>query len=264
MKYIFFALMLFSCNGLLAQKKSEKELFKLFATVCNSYKQQLPVQLTLDYKRESNIIVHADDSSVSMNGYFFISKDLSYIRFGDIEQVITDSFALVVMNNIHQMALSAKTVDPAENVSNMMNEQFSEKSIEKMKDFFTVSQSFLAKQDARLSMWSKNKIYNTDLSLQEVNLSYNKLTNDPQKVEMIKRTLIKKSDDHAFSTAQMISIPEKGDFYIKEEKTDFIFSSIGHDADKKSPVMLSDRIVKDASNSYIPAKAYETYNITFN
>ena len=127
MKYKILAALIVFSQALFAQERETAQLFKKYVNVCNTYKQ-LPLQLEIEYKRSTNMVLSNDDST-TMKGIFYIQKDGAYIKFGDAEQIITDSLVLIVMTNIKQMVLSESNVDIAGQVNKMINTPVGDSSI---------------------------------------------------------------------------------------------------------------------------------------
>jgi hypothetical protein len=263
MKYIITIAFIFLSHTIFAQSKQTMQLFKQFVTVCNAYKQ-LPLQLTVNYKKTTNLPVRGDDSS-TMQGVFYLQKNNAYISFGNVEQILTDSLALVVMGNVNQMLLSAGATDIEAKINGMINTPVKDASVEEFAKKYTIQQTGTGGTTAVLEITGRQNLYGTDVPAERVMLSYNPVTNEPQNITTIKRRLIKRpAADSVQYSATTVTIPQKGDYLIKEDVTDFVYKTITHDAGKKMPVILADRIVKDAAGSFVPVKAYQNYRLIVN
>jgi hypothetical protein len=261
MKYKLLIASIFLSVNIFAQSKETTQLFKKFVIICNGYKQ-LPLQLIVDYKKTSNMPLYKDDST-AMQGVFYLEKGAAYIKFGEAEQIVTDSLALIVMSGINQMLLSENTTDIAAKVNSMINMTVMDSSVKSFAERYTIQQKSLDAVTAVLEISNKQKVYGTEIPFEKIILTYNSKTNDPQKIETIKRGLIKKPAEGEYA-ATMITIPEKGEYLLKEDVTAYVYKTITHDANKKMPVILADRIVKDTANNYIPVKAYKNYTLIVN
>jgi hypothetical protein len=263
MKYRFLIVIFFLSTNLFAQSKDDRQLFKKFVTICNSYKQ-LPLQLSIEFKKSSNIPLNKEDSSV-MEGVFYLQAEGGYIRFGNAEQIVTDSFVLMIMNGNKQMILSKYATDIAAQVNNMVSMPVTDSSIKGLNERYTIRQEQLDNETAILKISNKQNVYATELPFETNTLTYNTRSGNPVKIETIKRSLIKNTPgtDPGFS-ARTVSVPQKGDYLIKEDTTTYMYKTIAHDTNKNLPVKMQDRIEKDSSGNYAPAKAYKNYTLIVN
>lgn len=263
MKYKLLIVFILLSQGLFAQNKQAKQLFKKYISVCNAYKQ-LPLQLEIEYKKTSNIVLYKSDSS-TMQGVFYIKKEGAYIQFGEAEQIITDSLVLIVMGNIKQMVLSKNTIDIAGQVNKMISVPVSDSSIKMLTDKYTIQQKTSDKETAVLEITNKQNVYSTQLPLEINTLTYNTKNGNPLKIETLKRSLVKKPAEGGFPfSATVVSIPQKGDYLVKEEVTVYGYKILTHDVNIKLPVLLADRIEKDNSVNYVPVKGYKNYALLIN
>lgn len=261
MKYRITIALAFLSFGLFAQSRQEKELFTKFESVCNAYKK-LPLQLTLSYGTKSNIL--KKDTAMT-EGSFFIANNGAYIRFADVEQIINDSFALTVMGSIHQMVLSKNAINISDQFNKMMSAPVSNISVEKFFEMYSIKETTEDPQSNILIVESKKKISGTNIPAEEINIKYNGKTSDPEKVETVKRTLVKKLDDSDVpETVKTVVLPDKGNYVLREESATYLYKKIEHEQNGPLPVVLSDRIKKDEFNNYTPVKAYEGYELKFN
>jgi hypothetical protein len=259
---ITIALFLLTTN-LFAQSKEEKQLFKTFVAVCNSYKQ-FPLQLTVDYKKESNFPLSEADSKVQ-EGLFCFQKGAGYIKFGELEQVVTDSLVLMIMSSIKHMVLSENNKELGAQLSNMMNVPLNDSSITTLSKKYAITQKIIDKTTTQLFITAKQKLNSTELPLEEIMLLYNSKNLDPQSIETIKRGLVKKEKiGDAKIIATTVTIPQKGDYLVKEDKSIFVYKTITHSEKYILPVLLSDRIEKNNTDGYVPVKAFEKYKLTIN
>ena len=250
-------------NTVVFAQAKEKALFKTFISICNDYKH-LPLQLTLDYKKTSNIILSENDTT-AMQGIFSLQQTGAYINFGGAEQIISDSVVLIVMEQIKQMVVTKTDIDLTEQINKMISLPVKDSSIKALSATYHIEQMFLNKERGILQIANRQKVYGTDMPFELITLEYKVKTNEPVKIETTKRSLINKTEDADFkTTAAIVSVKDKGDYWLKEDVTTYLFSSITHDENKKIPVRLADRIVKDEEQGFVPVKAYEAYRLVVN
>ncbi|MEO6542242.1 MAG: hypothetical protein ABIN74_14665, partial [Ferruginibacter sp.] len=232
MRYTLLTIFVFLQLNLFAQSAETSLLFKKFIHVCNAYKQ-LPLQLTIEYKKLSNIPLDGTDSTL-MEGVFYMDKDAAYINFSGAEQIITDSFALVVMKGINQMMLSENNASIAIQVNRMINMPVMDSSIENFSKKYTILQKKSDKETGVLEITGRKNLNSTDITTETVTLIYDIRTNNPKKIVTVKRSLLKKpADGNLPFTATTVSVPQKGDYLIKEDVTEYVYKIITHDENKK-------------------------------
>jgi hypothetical protein len=249
---------------LFAQTKEDKKLFATFVSVCNTYKQ-FPLQLTVEYSKASNFPLPEEDSKVK-EGLFCFEKGAAYIKFGELEQVMNDSLALVIMTSIKHMVLSQKNKDEGDQLNKLMNIVVTDSSIKTLAKKYNITQKAVDNNIGSLKITSKKNLTATELPSDELLVLYNLKTQEPQRIETLKRGLIKKERVTADMKveATTVTIPQKGDYLLKEDKTIFVYKSIAHVPNYAIPVKIADRIAKDDTEIYIPAKGFETYKLTIN
>lgn len=259
-----FLVFLFICltSQLLAQSPVNVQLFKKFITICNSYKQ-VPLQLEIEYKRVCDIPWYSDDTSV-VKGVFFINNNGAYVHFGKGEQIVTDSMALMVMENVNQMVLSHYKIDIAKQINNFVTMP-TDSSLAKLDGGYSIKEKKLGNSTAVIEITNKKTVSNTGLPYEKNVLTYNTITNTPITIEVTKRNLVKKNkNENRKHSAKIISDPQNGDYLLKEDVNTFTFKSIRHNPNQSLPVILTDRIRKDAANNYTPVNAYKNYTLIIN
>lgn len=263
---LYFIVLLACVNGsVFAQKKTTELLFKDFVNICNSYKN-LPLQLKVEYKKTSNIYTNNMDTNI-IQGVFNIQKEGAYIHFGKVEQIVNDSFALAVMEDAKLMVLSENNIGANGIVNNMFKSPINDSSIDKLAKKYSISKRIVDNKTAVLLVVSKTKLYKSDIVKEQMEVWYNIKTMEPEKLITITRSLTKKSKDIINGkelSAVVITIPEKGEFFVKEEMVNLMYKSIEHNVNNKLPINMSDRIVRDDTKNFVPVKAYENYNLKFN
>ncbi len=256
----YILLMLIASVRVSAQSKEDKTLFQKFALICNSYKQ-IPLQLSLQTSKKTNWLTTPEDTAV-IQGTFFIDKDNAYIKYGTVEQIVTDSFALMVMNDIKQMVYSEETIDINARLAGMMNTSVSNQTVTKMAELYLITES--VNNDHVLKLQTRKKIAGSELPVEELTLSYNS-KNEPLVIENLVRKLIRKPESADIpSGITIVTISDRGNYIVKEDKTAYTYQKIEHATDRKIPVQLSERVEKNVSNNYVPVRKYEQYDLKFN
>src|SRR6478609_8512062 len=90
-----------------SSKIDSVQLIKEFFQVCTSYRES-PLFLKLSYASSANYISNASDTS-KIEAVFYLTKTASYIKFGEMEELVSDSLALIVSNDLQRMILFTNT-----------------------------------------------------------------------------------------------------------------------------------------------------------
>src|SRR5688572_1349956 len=92
----------------MAQKKKESSaLIREFMQISNSYKQ-VPLYLEIEMKNTSNFITSEQDTLYAA-GKIYLQPGSSYMQFGEIEQWVTDSLAVLVSNKLQRIIINTDT-----------------------------------------------------------------------------------------------------------------------------------------------------------
>jgi len=252
-----------------AQKQDSLASLREFVSVCNAYKQ-VPLHLSLDYSITANFITGEEDT-MKAQGEFFIKPEGSYIRFGEMEQIVNDSLALIISDQLQQMILYMNAGQVVSQMKALMGMQVPDSSIVNFSKRYTGSINLKDKDVSLAQVNSRGFLYSTDLPKETIEIEYLSKTKTPLKVTMVKRNLIPISDADTAAvrsqlgkSAALITIKDRGYFLVKEQTSTFIYKKIEHDEKIQLPVMISDRIIKNNSGEYIPAKGFEAYRIDQN
>jgi hypothetical protein len=268
----FFILLLYMLAGnherLLAQQKDTLSAFRDFAAISNGYKQ-MPLYLELEIKNSTNFITNENDTA-DVTGEFYLRNENSYVRFGEIEQVVNDSLALLVSNKLQQMILYTNAAPVVKRMKNMMGATLPDSSIRYLAGKFTSSSSQLSKESATITLQSRAVVYGTILPKETIELQYSVSEKTPQQVTMRTRNLIQ-LDSLQYSRlqseagiAEKLFILEGSYFLIKEQVTAYLYKQIEQASSVKIPVTVSDRVMKNETEGYVPVKNYESYRLTKN
>lgn len=244
-----------------AQQRKEKDLFKKFMNISHGYKF-LPLQLHVLYEESSNFPATA--SSKKMQGQFYMNKESSYIKFGNIEQVISDSAILMVMQDTRHMRMMFAAVNIDEQLKKAGSPSLKDSAMKNLNRFYNANEKDDADGRALLRLASKSLLYSTDLSTDEMEVLYNKKTGEPLKLTTVKRSLVPKPADSAAGQASGIRevfVEGKGRFLVKETRTFFSYLKIEHRENEKNPVLLSDRVMKSENGTYTPVAGYNEYTL---
>ncbi len=255
-----------------AQKNDTLTPLRDFINISSGYKQ-MPLYLELEMKNSTNFITGEDDTS-DVNGKFYLGNENSYVRFGEFEQVVNDSLALLVSDELQQMILYTDAAPVVKKMKSMMGITFPDSSIRKLAGKYISSVKELSKQSAMIELHTRAVLYGTTLPKETIELQYDVLKKMPQQVTTLTRSLLRldsmqysqlqNEHDVTDSSLQLLTI-EGSYFLIKKQFTMYLYKKIEPaSATVKVPVLITDRIMKNEEGEYVPVKKYESYRLTQN
>ncbi len=249
------------------QKKDSLLLLKEFVSVNAAY-QQMPLYLKLEI-RTINVPGTGQGDTAAMEGEFFLHPDNSYVHFGEFEQLVNDSLALLVSNELQQMILYTNAGPIVAQMKRMMGASLPDSSVQKLGERYK-SAATEAGEIRSIMLESRLPIYSTSMPKERIELRYDKKTKMPLQVITIQRQLIK-IDSIQFAglggmkayEGYLIHVGE-GYFMIQEKMTTYEYKKVEQATLAKIPVLLSDRIRRTETGEYIPVPGFASYKMTIN
>jgi hypothetical protein len=245
-----------------SQKKEQRALFGEFMQACNAY-QQLPLHLNMSCRVSSGLPAAQEDTAM-VNGDFYITGNQAYIRFGSTEQLLDDTMALVVMNDIKHMVAYQNSQPLAAQLKSIMNRPLAGETVDQLIEKYRITKIPLDKETLLLRIESKKPVYEGMEPAVTVELTCNTALTMPQKIITTKRSLYKMAEQEAQAQVKTTTIPGKGIFGVREAVTTFFYNKIEHIPGLQLPVAIKDRVMKGTEENLVPAKAYEDYTVTEN
>jgi hypothetical protein len=265
---IILPLLFLTTTLLHAQQRDTLSHLRDFVTINSSYKQ-MPLYLNMEMKNSTNFITGAEDT-MTTRGEFFLRKENSYVHFGEFEQVVNDSLALLVSNGLQQMILYTNAAPIVKQMKNMMGMAFPDSSIRNLAAKYTAIAKEQSKQSGEITLRSRAVLYGTLLPNETIELQYDIQKKIPQLVTILKRSLLRldslqyKQLQNETALADKLLALEGSYFLIKEQVTAYVYNKIEQDTVAKVPVQISDRINKNEEGEYVPVKKYEAYRLSTN
>jgi hypothetical protein len=248
-----------------AEQSDTLSLYKAFAHK-SKVLQQLPLYLEVELVKSTNFIT-AEEDTMRMLATFYLKPGISYIHFGDAEQLVNDSLALLVSDKLQRMILYRNVQPLLQRIRMITGLQYTDSSIQQMAKRFSIN----AAAQASIVMASRDLLYGTSLPKESQELQYDAISGEPVKVITLKRTLLPVSEEdynslrgQAWAADKLLTIAGKGQYLIREQASTFIYRKMTHDAGMVIPVTMSDRILQHTQGNVTPVKAYEHYAITLN
>jgi hypothetical protein len=268
---------LFTAGTMQAQRKRTSnvtgndtlKLLREFVQVSNQY-QQLPLYLELNLSNSTNFITSEADTSI-VKAVFYITKNVSYTRFGEAEQLTNDSMALLVNDKMQRMIVYSNAKPIMGALRSITGGQVQDSSLLQLSKKFT-AQYVTTQQNAQvIRLESRDMLYSTAFPKESIELQYDPATKEPLRVITIKRTLFPVTED-AYKELQtrenmagkLLTIDANRFYVVKEQQGGFEYKRIAHDANMQFPAMIADRITRNEEGEFAPLKPYEHYAITIN
>jgi len=252
----------------MAQKKESTALIHEFMQISNSYKQA-PLYLEIEMKNTSNFITSEQDTLYAA-GKIYLQPGSSFMQFGEIEQWVNDSVAVLVSNKLQRIIINTSARPLADQLKTITGSLLKDSSISSLSKKYTAAAKTINGSSV-IELNSRDLLPGSELPKQTIQMIYHSKTKQPMEVSSAMRMLVplseedyKKLNSDAETAKMLIAIENKGYFLIKEQATSFIYKTVTHEANMKIPVAISDRIVKNKNGEFEPVKAYEDYEITIN
>jgi hypothetical protein len=267
---VFFFLYFFmgGTGKVTAQQKDTLSSLKDFVSISSGYKQ-MPLYLELEMKNSTNFITGEDDTA-NIKGEFYLGNESSYVHFGEFEQVINDSLALLVSDKLQQMILYTNAGLIVKKMKDMMGMSLPDSSILNLARRYISSANELSKGSSAIELQSRAVLYGTALPRETIELRYDAIKKIPQQVTTLIRSLLRLDSlqylqlQNEAGVAEKLLTLEGSYFLVKEQFTAYVYKKIERGSVAKVPVSISDRIMKNEEGEYIPVKKYESYSLTKN
>lgn len=251
------------------QAQDTLRAFRDFITVGNAYKQA-PFYISMEIKNSTNLPTEADDT-LAVRGEFYVKQEGAYARFGEFEQVIGDSMALLVSDKLQQMILYRDAAPVISRMKNMMGMRVEDSSLARLAQRYTATAGRLSGDTAAIVLQSRERVHGSTLAKETIEMRYAFSTRLLLQVLTVKRTLVPVDSlqytelTGRAALAGNLLAPETGRYFvIKENRQAFVYTAIEPGSQRKLPVLITDRILRTAEGTYGPVKAYEAYRLTLN
>ena len=249
-------------------KSDSVSLMRTFLSVCNSYKRP-PFHLSLNYSVKNNFVSDPADTTSLSAEFYFTSRD-AYIKFGEVEQILQDTIALMVSHSAQRMIISSDISSIRNKMNIMSGSLFPEKSIGQLLNKYSIRQFKSNKLTNFLELQSKLILPGTQLARETIRLEYNQQKNIPLQVLQTKRSLLslEQSEYDTLSrqsnlSGSLLMIGSKF-YFLKIEETSYLYNIIEYGDELAIPVQLKDRIKPSGPRRFLPVASYANFTITDN
>ncbi|HEV2481620.1 MAG TPA: hypothetical protein VGS79_18245 [Puia sp.] len=264
MKTIFLLLLLTGSTRLWAQRDTLAP-FRKFVHICSDYRQ-LPVQLEMDLRSSSNLVLSAADTA-RLTARLALCQKGSYVTMDGMEQLANDSFLLVVNPKTKRMLLYPNHQSVAARLQ-FLGRQLRDSSVPQLAAKYLVKKEKKLRDTSIIVLESRADLPYTSVPAGQMEVSYESVTQRPYTVTMVERRLIPVSDSIYKSVAgrpewigKTVSVKDSSFFLIREQTRVVCFRKIGHQQATDPPVRISDRIALDLTGVYRPVKDFAAFRL---
>jgi hypothetical protein len=251
-----------------AQKTDTLAPLRDFIQISNGYKQ-IPMYLSLEMRNSTNFVTTEQDTA-TLQGEFFLRNENSYVQFGEFEQIVNDSIAVMVSNLLKQIILYTNAAPVIKQMKTMMGMAVPDSSLLIMSGKYSADKRELSKKSAVIELQSRTVLYGTSLPKETIELQYSLPGKMPELVTTMRRSLLRLDSLQYDQLQKEPALLEKllalegSYFLIKEQVTAYVYKKIQQGYKEKVPVQTNDRVMKNEKGEYIPVKKYEAYRLTVN
>jgi len=251
-----------------AQSKDSVAYMRSFIEICNGYKQ-LPLQMeAVIYNITSPVSTTEDTAAIKVT--CFMSEKESYVRYGEIEQVVNDSLMLMISHNAKRMALFPVNISVADQLKKIAGFQLKDSSIQQMSKGYGITQTTDGKNGV-LTLVRRKPLPQTHLVQESIELKYDEQTRKPITVTQVNRSLTEIDSTTFEAYLKQPGFSDKviktadGDYLLIVEHTAiYAYTRITNEASLPLPVRIEDCIGKTADGEYTPVKAYSGFMFSKN
>ncbi len=251
------------------KKKKKEEIAsaaKEFLDVCNLYKR-IPLRLEVEMTQTATIRTSPQDSS-TVKASFFLTEKEAYTRFGNTEQIVSDSLILMVSIDRPMMMVFNNQQDVRTSLNNYMGFQISDSVMKNLHENYAAEYiPGINAGEKVIELKHKLALPGTDIVKEIITVKYSERSKEPSELVYIRRTLIPidKNDLNAFNSfpGKLITIGENS-FLLNERRSISVYKIIDHDPGIRLPVRISDRIKKNEQGKFVPASGFEHYYVNLN
>jgi hypothetical protein len=249
-------------------KEDTLTLIRQFIHVCNVYKQ-VPLYLDLEIYNTTNFITGPEDTTRSQ-AEFYMLPGSSYIRLGEVEQLVDDSMALLVSDKIQKMILYSNAQPVIARMKMMMGLSLPDSSILELAKKYK-AQAKLFNDTIAIELVSRIQLYGSVLPKETIEVQYEPKTKKLFRVITTKRTLIPLEQSDFNNLKAQPGLADKlivrGDsawYLVKEQAGTFVYKKIEHEKNMILPATITKRVGKNNQGEFVPVKGYEEYTVIIN
>ena len=253
-----------------AQQKDTLDLYRDFMRVCSEYKK-VPLYAKIEIHTILNSGLVKPDSMVS-DAEFYLQSKGTYLRMGELEQIMNDSFMLIISKKHNRIMIypNKKTVNEQVKMFNFL--QLEDSSLLKLSRKYSASVQDEMNNEIKILLTGREKISGTTLSKENLQISYDKKKLVPNEIIQVKRSLsgIDSAEYHKLSgeplyTERLVKLEKnniKKYFLIGNQQTRYHYKKLDYSTDIEMPLKMEDCVARNAQGLFVPIKSYVNYVIS--
>lgn len=244
-----------------AQTDTVKQ-YRDFLSLCTNY-QYAPLQLKISYKAENNLVLTPYDT-LSMQGYFYIGGNgIYYLRMGDVEQLITDSIALMVNHTLRQVFINSDAANARVLLTRYLGNITNDTSLHALTNAYHIEQNTRAGNGV-YSLLSRSYLPGTSIPRQSITLEYDPVSREPKSISTLRRTLVPVDAADSAAFAQkfagknvLVTLPNASTYFVRTYNSLFSYIDIQHQEPLVVPMRVRDYVLLNKQGEYelVPEKS---------
>lgn len=244
-----------------AQEREPREIFRRFVQMLNMG-GKIPLDMQLQIRYSANLQTQPEDT-LAIQGEFYLRSHAAYIRMGEQEQLINDTIALLISNNLQRMIYYPKAAAMVNYIRSLPGLQWNDSSVAQLSLQFKITED----EKNKLILHSKILLPGTKLPQTSYALDYDPLTEKPKELRMTKRILVGMDSVQYVALEQVpayrsnLFTKEGLYFFIKEKLLTVTYKKIEQPMAETLPVIISDRIEWTESGEAKPIGKYLFYQL---
>lgn len=246
----------------ITQKQDNQSLLRDFVQISNNY-QRRPVDLQIAMSSRTNFLMDQMDT-IQMAGEFYLRDNAGYIRFGQVEQIVNDSMAVLVNDELQEMIVYRNANKIIEFMKKRVQFAMPDSSIQKLQERYVV-ESVQQGDESLIRLKSRMLIDSTQMPRETIELLYDAKTKMPKQVSIMRRSLLPLDMYEAALTTvdparTLVNIGGHV-FFVREQSTAIVYKKLVQPASGEVPVKPEDRIARTVDGGFAPTANYKDYRL---
>ena len=231
------------------------------------YYEQLPVQGEMEMSMEDNLT--PDELPPPQLVRFFLTKNGSYIRMGDTEQLAEDGLLLLLDRELERITLSNTPHNVQEQLAKIFQLKGSDSSLQAVAKIYQGTRVPGAGDTDSILMRSRSLLPGTNLASSEIMMLVKTTgSGEPALVASVQRSLWPLTEEEYTQlrtlpewSAQLLDLGVKGRFVIQERKSICRFLKITHDPATELPVRAGQWVMRNLEGQWQATAAFAVFDI---
>lgn len=259
-------------NMATAQKKNKRlntdsaRVFRAFVKM-NQFYEKLPLYLEVRLTNTTSVAKNHVDSASSDVTFYYGANDF-YMKGEDMEEILNDSIAILINHQVKQIRVVPNNQNVLKSLEKGIAVLELDSSINQLMNQYSAVMQEGNSDSTTIILKSKERIYATDMPKEEIKVVYNKNDFQPffyrrKKVSLVPvdSVVYEQYRMNIDYEGRLTRIPFEGRelyFAMREQVTAYTVKTVKREI-QVSPVLVRDRVSKDANGNYLPVKGYEDY-----